>query len=108
MSSGDIKAVTENKITQEYLEKYDKNFASSSRSRSLEWGYGTVEYSSTRYVSYDDEWPSAHLRIVVDQCGIPQEFEFQCKDGQGQEVVSLNSENDDLLKYLQTDNCFEP
>lgn len=108
MSSGDIEAVTENKITQEYFDKYDKNSVSSSRSRSLEWGYGTVEYSSSHHVSYDDGWSSTHLKVVIDQCGIPQEFEFQCKDGQGQEVVSLNSEKDDLLKYLQTDNCFEP
>lgn len=108
MGTGDIKAVTENKITQEYLDKYDKKSTSDGGSRSLEWGYGIVEYFSSHYISYDDGWSSAHLRIVVDQCGIPQKFEFQCKDGQGQEVVSLNSENDDLLKYLQTDNCFEP
>jgi len=106
MGSDNTKTVTENKITQEYLDKYEKNSSSTSSSRSLEWGYGTVEYSSSSYVSYDDGWSSAHLRVVVDHCGIPREFEFRCKDGQGQEVISLNSKNDDFLKYLQTDNCF--
>ena len=85
-----------------------KNSSSTSSSRSLEWGHGIVEYSSSHYVSYDKGWSSAYLKVVVDHCGIPQEFEFQCRDDQGQEVVSLNSKKDNLLKYLQTDNCFQP
>ena len=108
MGSGDIKVVTENKITQEYLDKYEKNSSNTDRSRFLEWGYGIVEYSSSHYVSYDEERSSAHLKVIIDHCGIPQEFEFQCRDQQGQEIVSLNSKNDDLLKYLQTDNCLQP
>ena len=108
MGSGDIEAVTENKITQEYLDKYEKNSSNTDRSRSLEWGYGVVEYSSYHHVSYDEGWSSAYLKVIVDHCGIPQEFEFQCRDVNGQEIVSLNNKNDDLLKYLQTDNCLQP
>jgi len=107
LALGDIEHVKEHKITQEYFEKYELNSTSTSRSRSLEWGYGLVEYSSLHNVSYDGGWSRAHLRIVVDQCGIPQEFEFQCKDNQGQILISLNSENDNLLVYLQTENCFD-
>ena len=108
MGSGDIRAVTENKITQEYLDKYEKNSSNTDRSRSLEWGYGVVEYSSYHYGSYDEGESNAYLKVIVDHCGIPQEFEFQCRDENGQETVSLNSKNEDLLKYLQTDSCFHP
>lgn len=107
LSTKNIDEVTENKITQEYFEKYDKNSVSTGGSRSLEWGYGIVEFHSTHNVSYDNGWSSAHLKVTVDQCGTPQEFEFQCRDNQGQVLISLNNENDDLLKYLQTENCFE-
>ena len=107
-ASGDIEQVSDHPITKAYYEKYELDSTSTSRSRSLEWGYGTVEYSSSSpHVSYYDVWPSAHLKVVVDQCGIPQEFEFQCTDNQGQILISLNSKNDNLLKYLQTENCFD-
>ncbi|MDH3656833.1 MAG: hypothetical protein OEM77_01685 [Nitrosopumilus sp.] len=106
LSLGNIDEVTEHKITQKFLDKYDKNSVSSSSSRSLEWGYGTVEYSFSNYGSYDDRGSSANLKVVIDQCGIPQEFEFQCKDNSGQVWISANSKNDDLSKYLQNQNCF--
>ena len=109
LALGDIEQVSDHPITKAYYEKYELNSTSTSRSRSLEWGYGTVEYSSSSpYVSYYDVWPSAHLKVVVDQCGMPQKFEFQCRDNQRQELISLNSKNDNLLEYLQTENCFEP
>ena len=107
-ASDDIGQVSDHPITKAYYEKYELDSTSTSRSRSLEWGYGTVEYSSSSpYVSYYDVWPSAHLKIVVDQCGMPQKFEFQCRDNQRQVLVSLNSKNDNLLEYLETENCFD-
>jgi hypothetical protein len=106
VSLGNIDEVTEHKITQKFLDKYDKNSVSSSSSRSLEWGYGLVGYSFSNYGSYDDRGSSANLKVIIDQCGIPQEFEFQCKDASGQAWKSANSKNDDLIKYLQNQNCF--
>ncbi len=107
LATGDVEHVSNHPITNAYYEKYEATSTSTSGSRSLEWGHGIVEYSSFHHMSYDDGWSNAYLKVTVDQCGIPKEFEFQCMDNQKQMLISLNSKNDDLLEYLQTENCFE-
>ncbi len=98
--------VKEHKITQQYIEKYESKSSSTSGSRSLEWGYGTVEYSSF-FGDFREEWYTVDLKIIVDHCGVPQEFQFQCLDSEGTPWVSLNSKEDNILEYLQNQNCLD-
>ena len=107
MATADLDEVTEHNITQKYFEKYYNLSASTERSRSMEWGYGIVEYTSSHYEQHGAEgWSSANLKVTIDQCGIPQEFEFQCIDNTGNAWVSVNSKKDNLIEYLQNENCF--
>lgn len=112
LATNDIKHVSNHPITNAYYEKYEINSTSTSGSRSLEWGYGIVEYSSfhgANYVegTYDVDQSYAQLKVTVDQCGIPQEFQFRCTDSKNKELILLDSKNDDILYYLQNKNCFE-
>ena len=106
LATGDIEQVSDHPITTAYHEKYDLNSTKTSRSRSLEWGYGTVEYASY-FGDFEPGWSNAYLKITVDQCGVPQEFQFQCVDSEGTPWVSLNSKKDNVLEYLQNQNCFD-
>lgn len=106
LATGDIEQVSGHPITKAYHEKYEQNSTSTSGSRSLEWGYGTVEYSSY-FRNIGEGWENAYLKIILDQCGVPQEFQFQCFDSTGTSLVSLNSQKDNVLEYLQNQNCFE-
>ena len=105
LATKDIDQVSNHPIISVYYDKYELYSTSTSSGRSLEWGYGTVEYSSY-YSTLSDGWSSAYLKVILDQCGIPQEFEFKCIDSEDNAWVSLNSKNDDLLEYLQYDDCF--
>ena len=106
MASGEIEQVSHHPITNAYHEKYELRSPRTSSSHSLEWGYGTVEYSSY-FRDSGEEWSNAYLKITIDQCGVPQEFQFQCVDSEGMPWVSLNSKKDNVLEYLENRNCFD-
>lgn len=107
MAMADLDEATEHNITQEYFEKYHNLSASTERTRSMELGYGIVEYTSSHYEQHGVEgWLSANVKVTIDQCGIPQEFEFQCIDNTGNAGVSVSSKEDNLIEYLQNENCF--
>ena len=105
LATGDVEQVSDHPITMAYHEKYKFDSSHTSRSRSLEWGYGTVEYYSY-YETKDHGWANAHLKVIVDPCSVPVEFQFQCIDSEDKAWVSLNSKKDNLIDYLQYENCF--
>lgn len=105
LASGDIEPVSNHPITMAYNEKYELNSLHTSGTRSLEWGHGTVEYSSY-YDTEDRGLSNAYLKVTVDSCGVPTEFKFQCVDSENNPWVSLNSKDDYVLDYLQNKNCF--
>lgn len=106
LATGDIEQVSEHPITKAFHEKYELDSARTSSSRSLEWGYGTVEYSYY-FRDFEEGWGHAYLQSILDQCGVPQEFQFKCFDSEGAPLVLLNSKKDNVLEYLQNQNCFE-
>lgn len=101
-----IEHVENHVITKTYHDKYKFDSSSTSRSRTLEWGYGVVEYSS--YFDTEDHGLSdVYLKVTIDYCGIPTEFQFQCIDSNGKQWVSLNSKSDNVLDYLQNQDCIQ-
>jgi hypothetical protein len=62
MATAELDEVTEHQITQEYFEKYYDHSSSTERLRSMEWGYGIVEYTSSHYKQHGTEgWSNAEL-----------------------------------------------
>jgi len=106
LASGEFEDVTNHPITQEYFSKYYLDSSHTSRASASQWGSGTVEYSAYYYTT-DHGRSDAHLKITVDHCAIPTEFQFQCRDDQEIPWVLIDDKEGKLLEYLRDNNCFD-